>query len=242
MITSKDNEKLKLVRRLHERRHREREDLFTSEGEDLLEAGIAAGLEPEVLLTEAGAALGGDEVEPRLLAGASTLGSGTRAIAVWRRRGAAPDGPVCVYLDRVADPGNVGAIVRSADALVAGTVVLGAESADPYSPKAVRASMGSVFARPPAIAPVGETPAPRIALVAHGGEPIEDGIAAGVDFDAGLTVCLGAERSGLPAEVLEACERRWTIPLRPRGAESLNVAAAAAIALQRISSAAAEGT
>ena len=83
--------------------------------------------------------------------------------------------------------------------------------------------MGSIFAQPPARAGVGETPAPRAALVAHGG--------AGPRrrWPAPATLCLGAEREGLPAEVLAECEAEVTIPLRRGGAESLNVAAAAAI-------------
>jgi TrmH family RNA methyltransferase len=234
MITSPQNEKLKLVRRLAERKHRERERLFASEGEDLLEAGLAAGREPRFVLTAAGAALGGEEVEPELLASVSTLGSGTRAIAVWPEAWGEPAGPVCVYLHGVGDPGNVGTLIRSAHALVSGSVVLGPGCADPHSPKAVRASMGSVFAVPLARGGVEATPPPRVALVAHGGE------APGPPGPP-LTLCVGAEREGLPAEVLDACERRWTIPLRAGGPDSLNVGAAAAIALQRISSAAAEG-
>ncbi|MGE5407799.1 MAG: TrmH family RNA methyltransferase, partial [Syntrophothermus sp.] len=149
MIASPQNEKLKLVRRLRDRKHREREGLFASEGEDLLRAGLAAGAEPRIVLTAAGSGLGGDEVEPELLGAVSSLGSGTRAIAVWPLRWADRPGPVCVYLHGVADPGNVGAIVRTAHALLHATVVLGPECADPYSPKAVRASMGSIFAQPP---------------------------------------------------------------------------------------------
>ena len=82
-ITSKDNEKLKLVRKLAERKHREREGLFVTEGEDLLEAGRAAGVEPKFLLTREGEDLGGDEVFQELLDAVSTLGSGTRVIAIW---------------------------------------------------------------------------------------------------------------------------------------------------------------
>jgi RNA methyltransferase, TrmH family len=230
MIESPQNEKLKLVRKLRERKHREREGLFASEGEDLVAAGLAAGAEPRFVLTAAGAGLGGEEVKPELLDGVSALGSGTRAIAVWPLRWAeAPSAP-CLYLHGVGDPGNVGAIVRSAHALLHGTVVLGPDCADPYSPKAVRASMGSVFAQPPLRAAVGETPAPRAALVAHSG--------AGLEALAGArTLCLGAEREGLAPEVLAECEAEVTIPLRSGGAESLNVAAAAAIAAQWISSA-----
>src|SRR5262245_30040148 len=103
MIASPQNEKLKLVRKLRERKHREREGLFATEGEDLLAAGLAAGAEPRLILTAAGSGLGGEEVEPELLAEASTLGSGTRAIAVWSQRWASSAEPPCVYLHGVGD-------------------------------------------------------------------------------------------------------------------------------------------
>lgn len=229
MIESPHNEKLKLVRKLHERKHREREAAFLTEGEDLVEAGLDAGVEPRFLLVPAGSGLEGEEVEPELLAAVSSLGSGTRAIGVWPQRWAAEAGARCIYLHGVADPGNVGAIVRTAHALLDGTVVLGPGCADPYSPKAVRASMGSIFGQPPLRAGIAETPAPRAGLVAHGGAPPAalDGVA---------TICLGAERNGLPVEVLTECNAQVTIPLRADGAESLNVAAVAAICAERISS------
>jgi len=237
MIASPQNEKLKLVRKLRERKHREREGLFATEGEDLVEAGLTAGAEPRFLLTAAGSELppewGGEEVEPELLAATSALGSGTRAIAVWPLRWSQAPAATCVYLHGVGDPGNVGTIVRTAHALLDGPVALGPGCADPFSPKAVRASMGSVFAQPPSRVELGETPAPRAALVAHGGTGLETLVGA-------ATLCLGAEREGLPAEVLAQCEVTATIPLRSTGAESLNVAAAAAIGAQRISSAAME--
>jgi RNA methyltransferase, TrmH family len=229
MIVSPHNEKLKLVRKLRERKLREREGLFATEGEDLLEAGLAAGATPRFVLVAAGSGLSGEAVEPGLLAEASTLGSGTRAIAVWPQRWADDVGRPCVYLHGLGDPGNVGTIVRTAHALLGGGVVLGPECADPFGPKAVRASMGSLFAHSLLRGGVEATPRPRVALVAHGGE--------GLDALGGAaTLCLGGEREGLPAEVLEQCDAQVTIPLRHGGAESLNVAAAAAIAAQRISS------
>jgi TrmH family RNA methyltransferase len=229
MIESKDNEKLKLVRKLRERKHREREGVFLSEGEDLIEAGLAAGVEPRALLVAPGSEIDGEEVAPELLAAVSALGSGTRAIGIWPQRWSEPGGSPCLYLHGVGDPGNVGTIIRTAHALLAGPVVLGPDCADPYSPKAVRASMGSIFAQPLARASVGQTPQPRVALVAHGGQGL-DGLGGAA------TVCLGAEREGLPPEVLSACDSELTIPLRPGGAESLNVAAVAAICAERISS------
>lgn len=239
MIESPQNEKLKLVRKLRDRKHREREGLFATEGEDLLEAGLAAGAQPRFVLIAADSGLDGEEVAPGLLADVSSLGSSTRAIAVWplgqedrvdflslsekKSTGAG------LYLHGVGDPGNVGTIVRAADAFLDGPVALGPECADPYSPKAVRASMGSIFNQPPIRAGVEATPEPRVGLVAHGGEGLDA-------LDGAATVCLGAEREGLPDAVLSECAHTVTIPLRRGGAESLNVAAAAAIAAQRISS------
>jgi TrmH family RNA methyltransferase len=238
MIESPHNEKLKLVRKLRERKHREREGLFVTEGEDLLETGLGSGAEPRFVLVAAGSGIEGEEVEPALLAEVSTLGSSTRVIAVWpipgiRTHLSPHTGDKCVhpciYLHGVGDPGNVGTIVRTADALIEGPVVLGPDCADAYSPKAVRASMGSIFPRPPVQAGFDATPEPRVALVAHGGQELD--MLAGA-----ATVCLGAEREGLPDEVVAACDRTVTIPLREGGPESLNVAAAAAIAAQRLSS------
>jgi RNA methyltransferase, TrmH family len=229
MISSPHNEKLKLVRKLRERKQREREGLFVTEGEDLVEAGLAAGVEPRFVLAAPDSGLDGEEVEPELLADVSQLGSGTRAIAVWPQGWASEAVSPCVYLHGVADPGNVGAIVRTAHALLAGSVVLGPGCADPFGPKAVRASMGSIFGPPLLRAGIDVTPAPRVALVARGG--------AGLDALGGAgTVCLGAEREGIPDDVLKECETKVTIPLRADAAESLNVAAAAAIAIQRLSS------
>jgi TrmH family RNA methyltransferase len=237
LITSNDNEKLKLVRKLRDRKWREREGVFATEGEDLVAAGIKAGWVPVELLVAAGAGvvgvgIEGVEVEPDLLNGVSALGSGTRVIAIWR----IPDhpqgkGPV-VYLHGVGDPGNVGTIVRTAAALTGARVVLGGGSADPYSPKAVRASMGALFATPPMRGGIADTPSPRVALIAHGGEDLDAALAG---LSGSPNLCLGAEREGLPGEVVEACDVTATIPLQ-NGPESLNVAAAAAIALQRISS------
>jgi RNA methyltransferase, TrmH family len=238
MIESKDNEKLKLVRKLATRKHRNRQGLFATEGEDLLAAGLAAGATPRFVLVAGGTGLHGtdsgsgatyevDVVHSDLLASVSSLGSGTRAIAVWPMpEPVAPRAP-CVYLHGVGDPGNVGTIVRTADALLGATVALGPDCADPFGPKATRASMGSIFARPPARATVEETPGPRAALLAHGGGALDEGL-SGV-----ATICLGAEREGLPEDVLAACETTATIPLTG-AAESLNVAAAAAIACQRL--------
>lgn len=240
MITSKDNAKLKLVRKLGQKKHREKTGLFLTEGEDLARAGLAAGIEPDALLVHpdlAGDPLGkvGEPVEPLLLEGVAALASGTRVIGIWPRPDPVTDGEdgalggTCVYLDGIADPGNVGTIIRTVDALLNATVVVGPGTADHLSLHAVRASMGSVFSQPVVRAGIKATPEPRIATVPRGG--VRPGPHPGP-----VTLCLGAEREGLSAEILKECGIRWTIPLRPDAAESLNVAAAAAITCERISS------
>ncbi len=234
MITSPRNEKLKLVRRLAERRGRDREGLFVTEGEDLLAAGRAAGWIPADVLVAAGSGLPGTEVDPGLLADLSTLASGTRTIAIWAlpEPSPPPDGP-CVYLHGVADPGNVGTIIRTATALLGARVLLGEGCADPWGPKASRASMGAVFAARPQRGAITEAPRPRLALDAHGGEDLD----AAIEAVRPRTISLGAERDGLDPETMAACDAVATIPVRS-GAESLNVAATAAIALHRVCSAA----
>jgi RNA methyltransferase, TrmH family len=239
MIESKDNEKLRLVRKLQVAKHRKRQGLFATEGEDLLAAGLAAGATPRFVLVAGGTGLHGtdsgpgaaypvDVVHTDLLGSVSSLGSGTRAIAVWPLPETSVAVAPCVYLDAVGDPGNVGAIIRTAHALLDATVALGPDCADPFGPKATRASMGSIFARPPAlVSGVEATPSPRVGLVAHGGEGLAALAGAG-------TVCLGAERVGLRAAALAACDATVTIPLQG-GVESLNVAAAAAVACARMS-------
>jgi RNA methyltransferase, TrmH family len=219
LISSRENEKLKLVRKLAERSWRDKLGLFVAEGEDLLEAATAAGIEPVQLL------VAGENVEALLLAEVSTLGHPPRVIAVFRRDdlpgGPLPDTGLALW--RVSDPGNVGTLIRSADALGPAFVALSDGSADPTGPKAVRASMGAIF-RVPVVA-YDDVPGRRVALVAHGGSPLKD-----VDLSGPTTFVLGAERGGLPEEVLATCDERATIPLAGNS-ESLNVGTAGAIAL-----------
>ena len=105
-------------------------------------------------------------------------------------------------------------------------VASSAGSADATGPKALRASMGALFRVP--LVGFDEAPGRRVALVAHGGSPLAD-----TELSEHTTFVLGAEREGLPEEVLARCESRVTIPLA-EGAESLNVAAAGAIALYEL--------
>ncbi|HEX4345100.1 MAG TPA: RNA methyltransferase [Solirubrobacteraceae bacterium] len=226
IITSTHNDKLKEIRKLARRRERDYRGRFVAEGEDLVDAARAVGWAPVHLLVAAGSGLDGEEVEQSLLDGVSALASGARAIGVYESRWGAPAGPLCVYLHGVADPGNVGTILRSAVAFGAASVVLGPGCADPFGPKAVRASMGAIFEVPVArAAGVDDVPGQRIALVAGTGAALTG------PADGDTTLVVGAERAGLPAEVVAACDRIGRIAI---ATESLNAAMAATVALYEL--------
>jgi RNA methyltransferase, TrmH family len=213
MITSPHNDKLKEIRRLQRRR----EARFVAEGEDLIAAADAAGWTAVYRLRA------GVDIAPDLLDEVSGLGSGTRELAVYDRRWAHPAGPLCVALWGVRDPGNVGTVLRAALAFGASSVALGPDSADPFAPKAVRASMGAIFAMPVArVTDPAELPGTTIALAARAGAPLTGPI------DEPVTILIGAERAGLPDALLAACDRTAHIPI---ATESLNAAMAATVAL-----------
>ena len=231
MITSASNPRLKLVRKLGSARQRAKLGLFACEGEDLVAAGLAAGLHPVEALVDAERHPGLEElsgaegVEPGLLAELSALAHPPRVIAVFRRadlpRGLTASAGLALW--QVGDPGNVGTLVRTADALGPAFVALSDGCADPTSPKALRASMGAIFRVP--IGRFDEAPRPWVGLIPREEKPLAE-----LDLDERTTFVLGAEREGLPAELAESCDELASIPLAD-AAESLNVAAAGAIAL-----------
>jgi TrmH family RNA methyltransferase len=243
IIQSPQNPRLKELKRLATRRERRRSGRFAVEGEDLVAAARAAGrvaVEGFRLAGSGAGEAGFHDVEAQLLRSVSTLGSGSRVIGVYEQVWGEPVGPLCVYLHGVGDPGNVGTILRSAEAFGASCVALGPGCADPHSPKAVRASMGAIFTVALARASgVDELPGERVALVADAHEPLRgpapgdrdgDGEAGG-PAPSGLTLLVGAEREGLPAELVAACERSARIPI---ASESLNAAMAATVALYEL--------
>ena len=218
MITAATNPKLKLVRKLLEqKRKRDELGLFAVEGEDLVEAAQAAGLEPVELL------VAGETVAAELLDGLSTLPHPARTIAVFRSADLPQERrETTLALWRVRDPGNVGTLLRCADAFGA-AVALSAGCADPLGPKALRATAGAIFRVP--VLPFDQAAGRRIALVAHGGTPLHE-----LDLGGPTTFVLGAEREGLPDDVVAQSDAAATIALAGP-AESLNVAVAGAIAL-----------
>jgi TrmH family RNA methyltransferase len=237
MITSPHNDKLKTVRKLRgRRRERERLGLFVAEGEDLLQAADAAGWEPAERFAASGSGLPGTEVEPAVLRSVSELASGTRTLAVYRERwldaaALAGTGGLCLYLHGLSDPANVGAVLRSAAAFGAACVVLGPGSADPFSPRAVRASMGAIFSVPVVAAAAGALPGVKLALDARAAHPLAV-VARELEGAGAVSLMIGAERAGLGDELLELADRTARIPIR---SESLNAAVAAAIAMYELS-------
>jgi RNA methyltransferase, TrmH family len=230
VITSASNPRVRLVRRLASRRQRERLGLFVCEGEDLVAAGLDAGVEPVHVLVDADRPALEDSlpeaerVAPELLREISALGHHARVLGVFRRddlpRSAAGAG---LALWRVADPGNVGTLVRAVDAFGAGFVALSAGCADPTGPKALRAAAGAVF-RVPVVA-FDDAPRPWTALATRGGPALPE-----VALPPEGSLVLGAEREGLPEDIAASCEAVASIP-QAGAAESLNVAMAGSIAL-----------
>ena len=218
MITSAANPRLKLVRKLESRRQREKLGLFVCEGEDLVDAARAAGIEPVDLL------VAGESVAPKLLADVSTLAHPPRVIGVFRRDDLPgfEQRPVSLALWHVADPGNVGTLIRTADAFGA-SVGLSNGCGDPTGPKALRASAGAIFRV--RIGRFDEPAGRRVALVAREGTPLAE-----LEPAESAVFVLGAEREGLSDEMVASCDEVASIPTAP-SAESLNVAVAGAIAL-----------
>jgi TrmH family RNA methyltransferase len=224
VITSHDNSKLKTVRKLATRHGRDKLGLFVAEGEDLVAAALENGWELEFALVDAARApdlqVRAEPVASELLAEVSTLGHAPRVLGVFREQRPKRELPTLgLELWRVGDPGNVGTLARACDAFGA-YLSLSPGCADPFGPKALRASAGSIFR-----VPLGDTsPEGAVALVAHDAPPL-------TELDPSLSrFLLGSEREGLPEEVVAACAASATVRLSG-SAESLNVAMAGTIAL-----------
>jgi RNA methyltransferase, TrmH family len=180
MITSASNPRLKLVRKLASGRQRAKLGLFVCEGEDLVAAGLAAGITPVEALVGAERPVelegleGAEEVEQGLLAELSSLAHPPRIVAIFRRADLPKelDAPTGLALWHVGDPGNVGTLVRTADALGPAFVALSPGCADPTSPKALRASMGAIFRVP--TGSFDDAPHPWVGLVPRGGTALAE--------------------------------------------------------------------
>ena len=229
----------RLRRLLRRRSDRVQERAFVVEGPKLLAEAIAAGAEVEAVYAPEGVEVATDLPVRRLQTGVLERVADTVTppplLAVVRR----PDttladvadvsfAVVCVDLQ---DPGNAGTVLRSAEAAGAGAVLFAGASVDPYNPKAVRASAGSLFhvgvvsggETVEMLEALGDRGLRRLGTVARSGTPLDD-----VDLVSPVALVLGNEAHGLPAEVEAVLDERVTIPMVGRS-ESLNVGMAASV-------------
>jgi TrmH family RNA methyltransferase len=251
LVSSARNPALRLAIALQTKKVRRERRLLVAEGEDLIDAALARGVRPVALLVDdervpdddplLAATAGLAEryrVPASLMAKASGLAAAPRLLAILPQpavrsfRDVAFPPSLGVYLAGVADPGNVGTLVRSAAALGADWLALGPGSADAFHPRAVRAAMGATFALPllEGVAPADLATRDGfdvVGAVAHGGPPPWE-----VDLTRPLVLALGGERSGLGTLLDELAAGRpvvtTTIP-QTEGSDSLNVAAAGAV-------------
>ena len=251
-ITSLQNPTVKAVRALHLKKARDQTGLFVAEGLKTIVEGLDTGHAPQMLLFGPEAAdhpltrravaatreAGGEalEVTEAILAKVSRRENPQTVVGVFRQAFRALDqiephaAPCWVALHRVRDPGNLGTIVRTADAAGCGGVILVGECCDPYSTEAVRATMGSIFAAALARASEAEFAAWRDRWP---GSVVGTLLAASLDYRAAdyvrpSLILMGNEQQGLPPEMARLCDVNVKIPMRGR-ADSLNLAVATGI-------------
>ena len=257
-ITSLQNERVKLIRSLEMRKVRRETGLFVAEGASVLVTARDAGWKPRMLVHLTGSASGGIarelvswaersgaellEVSQAVLGKLAAKENPQTMLGVFQQRWAKPSTSdaarshaLWVALEAVRDPGNLGTIIRTADAVGAGGVVLIGNSADPYSRDAVRATMGSIFTVPL----VRTSPEEALALTRDWpGDVVGTALSATDDFRAKAyraptLLLMGSEGPGLSAELTEACTRLVKIPMVGR-LDSLNLAIATGLMLYEI--------
>ncbi len=250
-VTSLTNSAVKDVRALHLRKVREETGLFLAEGLKIIIEALDQGRAPRILMhskeadhplllraAKATAEAGGEviEVTREILEKVSRRDNPQTVVAVFEQRFTAldaidPASAKCfVALEQVRDPGNVGTIIRTADAAGCGGVILIGDCVDPFSVEGVRATMGSIFSLPIAKATRDEFLAWRavwpgsvvgtLLTATHGYRE--------APYRAPSLILMGAEQSGLTPEIAAACDVNVKIPMRGR-ADSLNLAVATGI-------------
>ena len=248
-ITSAANPQIKILKSLHTKKGRAESGLFLAEGARLAVEAAELGVWPEILVYAAAALkrphvakLIEDAVRQRLfvietsegvLAQVSKRDNPQTVIGAYAQRLSpleAIESETIIALEGVRDPGNLGTILRTADATGAGGVVLLGESCDPFSIEAVRASMGSIFA-----VKIARASFEDLLMRKRGAQLIGaslKGSALNIEAPAPkrAIVLMGNEQSGLPAHMEDACELLVKLPMRGR-ADSLNLAVATAVML-----------
>lgn len=243
-ITSVQNPKVKLARKLHEPKWRRREGLFPLEGSALVEEAVKSAWPLQEAFATAGWLARHDwpyetpvtEVSDHVMEAMSTLETpeGVLALALLPRESALPaihDRSLWLVADAIGDPGNLGAMIRTADAAGADAVLIGPGTVDPFAPKTVRASMGSLFHL--AVVPVPDLAAAHEAAAKHRMRwialaPRAERSLYHANLWGPVAFWIGNEAAGLSPEALAAADETVKIPM-PGKAESLNAAASVAV-------------
>ena len=253
LITSLRNPRIVALRKLTQRRQRRRQRRFVAEGLQALHMALAAGWCAQEVY-HCPACFNGPaamQLVQRFSAGGARLIEVSEHVMQALSEREAPQGVVATFalpqasltalqlrrpalvllLDRLRDPGNMGALLRTADAVGAGAVLLLPPCVDPTDPKVLRAGMGSFFSlpvitvdsRPTLLAWLKQQGLPLIGAEAEGGQ-----IWTEVDWRGGLALALGNEAQGLDEMLAAECGRLAALPLHGL-AESLNVAVAGGV-------------
>jgi RNA methyltransferase, TrmH family len=236
-ITSNQNPQIKLVRSLSDKKGRREHGLFVVEGMQMLERALACGWTPEHLIATKAPGLW-DDVRPliisdKLMAEISAQNNPHDVLATFKQKWQPHPGKdgLWLALEDIRDPGNLGTIIRTADAAGVDGIILVGECCDAFSPECVRASTGSIFATT-----VTKMPTPRFADFAKAwpGECVGTAMKAKANYrrayERPTLIVMGSESRGLTRAVSEACQTLVSIPMR-EGVESLNVATATALLL-----------
>jgi RNA methyltransferase, TrmH family len=240
-ITSVQNHHIKLIRSLDDKKNRREHGLFVAEGLAMLERAMACAWVPEQVVATKPPGLW-DEVKPlivsdKLMAEISAQNNPLDVLATFKQRWLPHPGHdgVWLALEEIRDPGNLGTIIRTADAAGVSGIILIGDCCDPYAGECVRASTGSIFA-----VPLVRMPPPQFVDFLRGwpGESVGTAMAAKAGYrrryDSPTIVVMGSESRGLTRAVSDACTTLVSIPMRD-GVESLNVATATALMLYQVS-------
>lgn len=237
LITSAQNPTIKLIRSLAEKKHRQEHQLFVAEGRQVLERARQEGWEPAYLLSTGHAEPWGRaaliQIDERVMGQVSAQKNPPDQIGVFRQHWAdslKPEG-VWLALEDMRDPGNLGTIIRTADAAGASGVILAGQSCDPWAGDCVRATMGSIFGvklvrmeQPDFLSLIRTWPGESVGTHLKATESYRGSYARPT------LLVMGSEGRGLSDEASAACSRLVRIPMKG-GAESLNVAIATGLML-----------
>jgi RNA methyltransferase, TrmH family len=236
-ITSPQNPTVKLIRSLEDKKARREHSLFIAEGLQMLERAAACGWTPEHYIATKPEWIWDAHkpliVSDKIMSSLSALNNAHDVLATFRQRWQPHPGKdgLWLALEDIRDPGNLGTIIRTADAAGAAGIILVGDCCDAYAPECVRATTGSIFAMP-----LVKMPTPQFVEFLNGWQGESVGTTMGAkasyrrEYKSPTLIIMGSESRGLTTPVAQACKTFVRIPMRD-GVQSLNVATATALML-----------